>query len=53
MTKGQNSNRPQKGSKIAVDPIRRMKDIQAISKMRQPKKQSFICYGYKQWLKNG
>ena len=33
MTKGQNSNRPQKGSKIAVDPISRMKDIQAISKM--------------------
>ena len=33
MTKGQNSNRPQKGSKITVDPIRRMKDIQAISKL--------------------
>jgi integrase len=33
MTKGQNNNRPQKGSKITVDPIRKVKDIQAISKM--------------------
>jgi integrase len=33
MTKGQNTNRPKKGSHITVDPIRRMKDIQSISKL--------------------
>ena len=33
MKKGENYNRPKVGSKIAVDPIRRMKDIQAISKL--------------------
>ena len=33
MIKGQNSNRPKKGSRITVDPIRRVKDIQAISKL--------------------
>lgn len=33
MKKGENYNRPTVGSKIAVDPIRRMKDILAISKM--------------------
>lgn len=33
MKKGENYNRPKEGSKIAVDPIRRMKDIQAISKL--------------------
>jgi integrase len=33
MKKGENYNSPKVGSKIAVDPIRRMKDIQAISKM--------------------
>ena len=31
--KGENYNKPKHGSKIAVDPIRRMKDIQAISKL--------------------
>ena len=31
--KGENYNGPQKGSKMTVDPIRRMKDIQAISKL--------------------
>jgi integrase len=33
MTKGENYNKPKVGSKITVDPIRRMKDIQAISKL--------------------
>ncbi|MGA2781696.1 MAG: tyrosine-type recombinase/integrase [Smithella sp.] len=33
MKKGENYNKPKVGSKITVDPIRRMKDIQAISKM--------------------
>ena len=33
MNKGENYNKPKQGSKIAVDPIRRMKDIQAISKL--------------------
>jgi len=33
MIKGQNENRPKKGSRITVDPIRRIKDIQAISKL--------------------
>ena len=33
MKKGENYNKPKKGSRIAVDPIRRMKDIQSISKM--------------------
>ena len=33
MKKGENYNRPKNGSRIAVDPIRRMKDIQSISKM--------------------
>jgi integrase len=32
MKKGENYNFPKKGSKMTVDPIRRMKDIQAISK---------------------
>ena len=33
MTKGQNDNRPKKGSTITVEPIRSLKDIQAISKL--------------------
>jgi integrase len=33
MKKGENYNKPKVGSRITVDPIRRMKDIQAISKM--------------------
>ena len=33
MTKGENYNKPKVGSKITVDLIRRMKDIQAISKL--------------------
>ena len=33
MKQGGNSNHPKKGSRIAVDPIRQIKDIKAISKM--------------------
>ena len=33
MKKGENYNGPKVGSKMTVDPIRRMKDIQAISKL--------------------
>ena len=31
MKKGGNANHPKKGSRIAVDPIRQIKDIKAIS----------------------
>ena len=55
MTKGQNSNRPQKGSKIAVDPIRRMKDIQAISKMLSdnPRNNLLFVMGTNNGLRTG
>jgi len=54
MTKGQNSNRPQKGSKIAVDPIRRMKDIQAISKMLDnPRNHLLFVMGTNNGLRTG
>ena len=33
MKKGRNANHPKKGSRIAVDPIRQIKDIKAISKV--------------------
>ena len=33
MKKGGNANHPKKGSRIAVDPIRQIKDIKAIAKM--------------------
>ena len=33
MRQGGNANHPKKGSRIAVDPIRQIKDIKAISKM--------------------
>jgi len=33
MKKGENYNKPMAGSKIAVNPIRHIKDIQAISKL--------------------
>jgi len=55
MTKGQNSNRPQKGSKIAVDPIRRMKDIQAISKLlsANPRNNLLFVMGTNNGLRTG
>ena len=33
MEQGGNANHPKKGSRIAVDPIRKIKDIKAISKL--------------------
>jgi len=33
MQKGQNYNRPQKGSQIKVDPIRKKRDIASIKKL--------------------
>jgi len=55
MTKGQNSNRPQKGSKITVDPIRRMKDIQSISKMLSdnPRNNLLFVMGTNNGLRTG
>ena len=55
MTKGQNSNRPQKGSKITVDPIRRMKDIQAISKLLSdnPRNNLLFVMGTNNGLRTG
>lgn len=55
MTKGQTSNRPQKGSKIIVDPIRKVKDIQAISKMLQdsPRNHLLFVMGTNNGLRTG
>ena len=55
MTKGQNNNRPQKGSKITVDPIRKVKDIQAISKMLQdnPRNHLLFVMGTNNGLRTG
>jgi integrase len=55
MTKGQNNNRPQKGSEIAVDPIRRMKDIQAISKLLSdnPRNNLLFVMGTNNGLRTG
>lgn len=55
MTEGQNSNRPQKGSKIIVDPIRKVKDIQAISKMLQdsPRNHLLFVMGTNNGLRTG
>lgn len=55
MTKGENNNRPQKGSKITVDPIRKVKDIQAISKMLQdnPRNHLLFVMGTNNGLRTG
>ena len=55
MIKGQNRNRPQKGSKIAVDLIRRMKDIQTISKMLSdnPRNNLLFVMGTNNGLRTG
>ena len=55
MTKGQNTNRPQKGSKITVDPIRQMKDIQAISKLLSdnPRNNLLFVMGTNNGLRTG
>ena len=55
MIKGQNNNRPKKGSKITVDPIRKIKDIQAISKMLQdnPRNHLLFVMGTNNGLRTG
>jgi integrase len=55
MTKGENKNRPQKGSKITVDPIRKVKDIQAISKMLMdnPRNHLLFVMGTNNGLRTG
>ena len=35
MKRGGNTNHPKKGDRIAVEPIRKIKDIKAISKLTQ------------------
>jgi integrase len=55
MKKGENYNSPKVGSKIAVDPIRRMKDIQAISKMLSdnPRNNLLFVMGTNNGLRTG
>jgi len=55
MKKGENYNKPKVGSKIAVDPIRRMKDIQAISKMLSdnPRNNLLFVMGTNNGLRTG
>jgi len=55
MIKGQNSNRPKKGSRITVDPIRRVKDIQAISKLLSdsPRNHLLFVMGVNNGLRTG
>ena len=55
MTKGENYNKPKVGSKIAVDPIRKMKDIQAISKMLSdnPRNNLLFVMGTNNGLRTG
>ncbi len=55
MKKGENYNRPKVGSKIAVDPIRRIKDIQAISKLLSdsPRNHLLFVMGTNNGLRTG
>jgi integrase len=55
MTKGENYNKPKVGSKITVDPIRRMKDIQAISKLLSdnPRNNLLFVMGTNNGLRTG
>jgi integrase len=55
MKKGENYNRPKNGSRIAVDPIRRMKDIQSISKMLSdnPRNNLLFVMGTNNGLRTG
>jgi integrase len=55
MKKGENYNRPKNGSRIAVDPIRRMKDIQSISKMLtdNPRNHLLFVMGTNNGLRTG
>lgn len=55
MNKGENYNKPSVGSKIAVDPIRRMKDIQSISKLLSdnPRNHLLFVMGTNNGLRTG
>jgi integrase len=55
MKKGENYNSPKVGSKIAVDPIRRMKDIQSIAKMLSdnPRNNLLFVMGTNNGLRTG
>jgi integrase len=55
MKKGENYNRPREGSKITVDPIRKMKDIQAISKLLSdnPRNHLLFVMGTNNGLRTG
>jgi integrase len=55
MRKGENYNRPTKGSHITVDPIRKLKDIQAISKMLSdsPRDHLLFIMGINNGLRTG
>lgn len=55
MMKGHNDNRPKKGSRITVDPIRRIKDIQAISKLLSdsPRNHLLFVMGVNNGLRTG
>jgi integrase len=44
MEKGQNFNHPQKGAKIKVEPIKRLKDIRAIKKLLQNKPRDYALF---------
>ena len=44
MQKGQNLNHPQKGSKIKVEPIKRIKDIRAIKKLLSDKPRDLALF---------
>ena len=44
MKKGGNANHPKKGSRIAVDPIRQIKDIKAISKLTSGNKRDHLLF---------
>jgi integrase len=55
MKKGENYNCPKKGSKMTVDPIRRMKDIQAIAKLLSdnPRNSLLFVMGTNNGLRTG
>lgn len=55
MVKGRNDNRPKVGSRITVDPIRKVKDIQAISKMLvdSPRNHLLFVMGTNNGLRTG
>jgi integrase len=55
MKKGENYNCPKKGPKMTVDPIRRMKDIQAISKLLSdsPRNHLLFVMGTNNGLRTG